>query len=48
MSYTKDWVDNIIRLMEEFTFSSGLDLNIGYYHIKLYVDTQKLCMIVLT
>jgi ABC-type lipoprotein release transport system permease subunit len=29
--------------MEGFTFASALDLNIGYYHIKLenYTDAQK-------
>jgi hypothetical protein len=25
----------MIRLMEGFTFASALDLNMGYYHIKL-------------
>jgi hypothetical protein len=34
--------------MEGFTFASALDLNMGYYHIKLDADTdnQKLCKIV--
>jgi hypothetical protein len=32
--------------MEGFTFASALDLNMGYYHIKLDADTQKLCTIV--
>jgi hypothetical protein len=32
----------MIRSMEEFTFASELDLNIGYYHIKLDADAQKL------
>jgi hypothetical protein len=36
----------MIRLMEGFTFVSALDLNIGYYHIKLDADAQKLCTIV--
>jgi hypothetical protein len=36
----------MIRSMEEFTFASVLDLNMGYYHIKLDADTQKLCTIV--
>jgi hypothetical protein len=39
----------MIRSMEEFTFASAaLDLNIGYYHIKLDydADAQKLCTIV--
>jgi hypothetical protein len=34
--------------MEGFTFASALDLNMGYYHIKVDYDsdTQKLCTIV--
>jgi hypothetical protein len=28
--------------MEGFTFASVLDLNMGYYHIKLDADAQKL------
>jgi hypothetical protein len=32
--------------MEGFTLASALDLNMGYYHIKLDADTQKLCTIV--
>jgi hypothetical protein len=32
--------------MEGFIFASGLDLNMGYYHINLddHVDAQKICM----
>jgi hypothetical protein len=36
----------MIRSMEGFTFASALDLNMGYYHIKLDADSQKLCNIV--
>jgi hypothetical protein len=38
----------MIRSIEGFTFASALDLNMGYYHIKLDsdVDAQKLCTIV--
>jgi hypothetical protein len=32
--------------MEGFNFASELDLNMGYYHIKLDADAQKLCTIV--
>jgi hypothetical protein len=32
--------------MEDFTFASVLDLNMGYYHIKIDADAQKLCTIV--
>jgi hypothetical protein len=39
---------DMIRSMEGFTFASALDLNMGYYHIKLDADAnaQKLCTIV--
>jgi hypothetical protein len=36
----------MIRSVEGFTFAPGLDLNMGYYHIKLDADAQKLCTIV--
>jgi hypothetical protein len=36
----------MIRSMEGFTFASALDLNMGYYHIKLDAGIQKLCTIV--
>jgi hypothetical protein len=32
--------------MEGFTYSTALDLNMGYYHIKLDADSQKLCTII--
>jgi hypothetical protein len=31
----------MIRSMEGFTFAPALDLNMGYYHIKLDADAQK-------
>jgi hypothetical protein len=31
----------MIRSMEGFTFASALDLNMGYYHIKLDADAQN-------
>jgi hypothetical protein len=31
----------MIRSMGGFTFASALDLNMGYYHIKLDVDAQN-------
>jgi hypothetical protein len=39
---------DMILPMEVFTFASALDLNMGYYHIKLDhdADDQKLCTIV--
>jgi hypothetical protein len=36
----------MIRSMEVFSFESALDLNMGYHHIKLHADDQKLCTIV--
>jgi hypothetical protein len=36
----------MIRSMKGFTFASPLDLNMGYYHIKLDTDAQKLSKIV--
>jgi hypothetical protein len=44
ISYSKD--GGMIHSMEGFTFASVLDLNMGYYHIKLDADAQKLCTIV--
>jgi hypothetical protein len=38
----------MILQIEEFTFASELDLNMGYYHIKLDADAQKVCTIVFT
>jgi hypothetical protein len=40
---------DMIRSVEGLTFASALDLNMGYYHIKLdaEADAQKLCTIVL-
>jgi hypothetical protein len=32
--------------MQGITFAPALDLNMGYYHIKLDADAQKLCKIV--
>jgi hypothetical protein len=32
--------------MEGFTFATALDLNMGYYHIRLDPDSQKICTII--
>jgi hypothetical protein len=32
--------------MKWFIFASELELNMGYYHIKVDADAQKLCKIV--
>jgi hypothetical protein len=39
-------IGDLIRSMEGFTFAWALGLNMGYYHIKLDADAQKLCSIV--
>jgi hypothetical protein len=39
-------IGDMIRAVEGFTFASALDLNMGYYHIKLDADAQKLCTII--
>jgi dihydroorotate dehydrogenase len=40
-------IDDMLKSMEGFTFATALDLNMGYYHIKLDADAQKLCTIIL-
>jgi hypothetical protein len=44
ISYSKDWVHDPFNGRVYLRFSIGL--NMGYYHIKLYYDAQKLCTIV--
>jgi hypothetical protein len=41
-------IGDMIRSMEGFTFATALDLNMGYYHIKLDADAQKLCTLIFT
>ena len=41
-------IGDMIHSMEGFTFATALDLNMGYYHIKLDADAQRLCTIVFT
>jgi hypothetical protein len=36
----------MIRSMEWFTFASALDLNMGYYYIKIGADAKNLFSIV--
>jgi hypothetical protein len=46
ISYSKDW-DSLHDLSHGRVYlASALDLNMGYYHIKLDADGQKLCTIV--
>ena len=39
-------IGDMIQSMEGFTFATALDLNMGYYHIKLDADAQKICTII--
>jgi len=35
-----------LQEMEGFTYASAIDLNMGYYHIRLDPDAQKICTII--
>ena len=39
-------ISTVLQEMEGFTFASALDLNMGYYTIRLDPDAQKICTIV--
>ena len=39
-------ISSILQEMEGFTFATALDLNMGYYTIRLNLDTQKICTII--
>jgi hypothetical protein len=43
-SYSKDWGYDPFN--GRVSFASAFDLNMGYYHIKLDADSQKICTIV--
>ena len=40
-------ISTILQEMEGFTYATSLDLNMGYYTIRLDADAQKLCTIIL-
>ena len=40
-------IQDLLLKLEGFMYASLLDLNMGYYHIKLDADARKLCTIVL-
>ena len=40
-------IQDLLLKLEGFQYSTSLDLNMGYYHIKLSPFSRKLCMIVL-
>ena len=39
-------IQDMLLKMEGFQYATSLDLNMGYYHIKLDPDSRKLCTIV--
>ena len=39
-------ISEMLQELEKFTYATALDLNMGYYTIRLDPDTQKLCTIV--
>ena len=40
-------ISTVLQEMEGFTYASALDLNMGYYTIRLDPDSQKICTIIL-
>ena len=40
-------ISSVLQEMEGFTYASQLDLNMGYYTIRLDGDAQKICTIIL-
>ena len=40
-------IQDMLQQLEGFTYASSIDLNMGYYHIKLDAASSKLCTIVL-
>ena len=38
-------ISTVLQEMEGFTFATALDLNMGYYTIRLDPDAQKICTI---
>jgi hypothetical protein len=46
MPYPFPKIAQMLQELEKFAYAISLDLNMGYYTIKLYYDAQKLCTIV--
>ena len=40
-------VQDMMLNLEEFQYATALDLNMGYYHVRLDADARKLCTIIL-
>ena len=39
-------ISSVLQEMEEFTYATALDLNMGYYTIRLDPDSMKICTII--
>ena len=39
-------ISDILQQMEGFSYATGLDLNMGYYHLLLDAETSNMCAIV--
>jgi hypothetical protein len=39
-------ISTVLQELEEFTFATALDLNMGYYTIRLDPDASKICTII--
>lgn len=39
-------IQDMLQQMESFTFASAIDLNMGYYHLRLSPATREICAIV--
>jgi hypothetical protein len=39
-------IQDMLLNLEGFQYATSLDLNMGYYHIKLCLDSKKLCTLV--
>ena len=35
-------IQDMLLKMEGFKYTTSLDINMGYYHIKIYTDSRKL------
>jgi hypothetical protein len=39
-------ISTVLQELERFTFTTALDLNVGYYTIRLDLDASKICSII--
>jgi hypothetical protein len=37
----------MLQALEKFAYATSLDLKMGYYTIRLHLDSQKICTIVI-